>query len=217
LAVAGVVAVPSSLTMAPDPTSASSPDEPASSPRPPASRRPSRLHLALSVAIALVVAALSAVVLSVVLEEEPEATTPMANLTAAKPAPTTPFQKLGGGEASLADYAGTPIVLNFFAKSCVPCRKEMPDLQRIHDEVGDRVVVLGVNQGDTEEDAAAFVQELGVTYPIGRDPSGDFARELGVDSLPGTVFITRQGDIVGLHRGQLTYDNIRQLVDEHLR
>jgi hypothetical protein len=92
----------------------------------------------------------------------------------------------------------------------------MPDLQRVHEEIGDRVTVLGIDQGETEEVAAAFVSEMGVTYPIGIDPSGDFARELGVDFLPGTVFITRTGDIVGLHRGRLSYDDLRRLTDEHL-
>jgi peroxiredoxin len=205
--------------MAPDPTSSTSLDDPPPPSRPPSARRPSGLHLALSVAIALVVAALTAAALSVVLDgDEPEAG-PTANLADARPAPSTPFKKLGGdgGEASLADYAGTPVILNFFAESCAPCRQEMPDLQRVHEEIGDRVTVLGVDQGDTEEVAAAFVQEMGVTYAVGHDPSGDFARAFGVDFLPGTVFITRQGDIVGVHRGRLSYDDLRRLTDEHLR
>jgi thiol-disulfide isomerase/thioredoxin len=139
------------------------------------------------------------------------------NLAEAEAAPLTSFQSLRGGDASLADYAGTPVILNFFAESCVPCRKEMPDLQRVHEEIGDRVTVLGIDQGDTEEVANAFVNEMGVTYPTGLDPSGDFAREFGVDYLPGTVFITSTGDIVGRHRGRLSYDDLRRLADEHLQ
>jgi len=205
--------------MAPQPPTDSELD-----PAPPPARatgrvRPSRRHLAASVAIALVGALLTAVVLSAMLGDDDPADEAGAevNLAEARPAPTTPFRSLRGGEASLADYAGTPVILNFFAESCVPCRKEMPDLQRVHEEIGDRVTVLGIDQGDTEEVANAFVAEMGVTYPTGIDPSGDFAREVGVDYLPGTVFITRTGDIVGVHRGRLSYDDLRRLADEHLQ
>src|SRR5687768_3622776 len=173
--------------------------------------RPTRRHLAVSVAIALVAALLTAVVLSAVLDDDDGRADEVGanvNLAEAETAPTTPFQKLGGGEISLADYAGTPVILNFFAESCVPCRKEMPDLQRVHEEIGDRVTVIGVDQGDTEEVASAFVTEMGVTYPTGIDPSGDLAREFEIDYLPGTVFITRTGDVVGVHRGRLSYDDL---------
>jgi thiol-disulfide isomerase/thioredoxin len=197
--------------MAPEPPTDSELD------RAPRRARPSRRHLAISVAIALVAALLTAVVLSAMLDDDAGEAGPGVNLAEAKPAPTTPFTSLRGGEASLADYAGTPVILNFFAESCVPCRKEMPDLQRVHEEIGDRVTVLGIDQGDTAEVANAFVAEMGVTYPTGIDPTGDFAREFGIDYLPGTIFITRTGDIVGVHRGQLSYDDLRRLADEHLQ
>lgn len=206
--------------MAPEPPTDSELD-----PAPPAARsgrrssRPTPRHLAVSVAIALVTALLTAVVLSAFLgDDDPsDKAGAVVGLAEAKPAPATPFLKLGGGKSSLADYAGTPVILNFFAESCVPCRKEMPDLQRVHEEIGDRVTVLGIDQGDTEEVAAKFVGEMGVTYPTGLDPSGDLAREFGVDYLPGTVFITGTGDIVNMQRGRLSYDDLRRLADEHLQ
>src|SRR4051812_10922708 len=58
----------------------------------------------------------------------------VAGDTEGDPAPTTKFPKLGGGLGSLADYAGTPVVLNMFGSWCVPCKKEMPDLQQVHEE-----------------------------------------------------------------------------------
>lgn len=192
---------------------ASTPTRTAQAPRP----RPSRKHVVLSVAIALVVATLSYLVLSAIVEDDDEQPVAAGTLVRAEPAPLTEFPKLDGTTTSLADYRGTPVVLNFFAESCVPCRKEMPALEQVHQEIGDRVTVLGVDQGDTEEVAKAFVEEMGVTYDIGRDPSGDLARAFGVDFLPGTVFITRSGDIAAVHRGQLSYDDLRRLVDEYLR
>lgn len=197
------------------------PVDPTTDERPPGppsrSGRPTARHVLVSAAVATVAAILAAVVITAIGgDDEPAADgTTVATLIAARPAPTTAFPRLGGGEASLADYEGRPVVLNFFAESCVPCRREMPDLERIHDEVGDRVAVVGVDQGDTAEVAAAFVEEVGITYDVGLDPSGDLARELGVDALPGTIFITAAGEIDGVHRGRLAYDDLRRLVDEH--
>lgn len=179
--------------------------------------RPTRRHVVLSVAIALVVAALSYLVLSAIVDDGEDEPIAAGTLVKTEPAPVTEFPTLDGSTTSLADYRGKPVVLNFFAESCIPCRKEMPDLEKVHQEIGDRVTVLGIDQGDTEEVAKAFVEEVGVTYDIGRDPTGDLAREFGVDFLPGTVFITRGGDIAAVHRGQLSYDDLRRLVDEHLR
>src|SRR4051812_33459974 len=76
------------------------------------------------------------------------------------PAPTTKYPKLDGGLGSLADHKGTPVVLNLFGSWCVPCRKEMPDLQRLHEELGDKVAFVGLAVNDSQRDAEAFVKRF---------------------------------------------------------
>jgi thiol-disulfide isomerase/thioredoxin len=115
-----------------------------------------------------------------------------------------------GGSASLADYDGRPLVLNFFASYCVPCVREMPALQAVADELGDRVAVVGMNLADEEDAAQALVEQTGVTYDLGRDPDGALARELGVVNLPTTVFATADHRIVELHTGALSEDELRE-------
>lgn len=130
--------------------------------------------------------------------------------------PATRFPRIGGGLASLDDYRGTPVVLNFFGSWCVPCRTEVPELQQIHEEYGDRLAVVGLAVRDSERDAAAFVERYGATYDTGRDASGKIASELGVVNFPSTFFVSADGEVVGARPGALDADLLRQLIDEHL-
>ncbi|MCU1377956.1 MAG: hypothetical protein JWN29_939 [Acidimicrobiales bacterium] len=132
------------------------------------------------------------------------------------PAPSTKYQKLEGGLASLADYKGTPVVLNLFGSWCVPCRKEMPDLQQLHEELGTKVAFVGLAVRDSDPDARAFVQKFGVTYDIGRDPSGKIATELDVINMPSTFLIGADGRIKSAKAGAVTAAELRKLIEGNL-
>lgn len=136
--------------------------------------------------------------------------------TTGEAVPATTFPRLGGGLGSLADYRGKPLVLNFWASSCVPCQKEMPDLQEVYEEVGDEVAFLGLAVRDSERDAVAFVEDYGATYDMGRDPSGKLMMELGGLSLPTTVFISGEGKVVGMRPGAVDAPVLRQLIHANL-
>jgi thiol-disulfide isomerase/thioredoxin len=125
--------------------------------------------------------------------------------------PHEPWERFdGGGSASLADYDGRPLVLNFFASYCVPCAREMPALQAVADELDDRVAVVGMNLADEEDAARALVEQTGVTYDLGRDPDGAIAAAIGVVNLPTTVFATADHEVVEVHTGALSEDQLRQ-------
>jgi len=132
------------------------------------------------------------------------------------PVPTSSYPKLDGGLASLTDYAGTPVVLNLFGSYCVPCKKEMPDLERVHQELGDRVAFVGLAVNDSARDVQAFVDEHGATYDIGRDPSGKIAAELGMVNLPSTFLISADGRIVSAKAGAVTAAELRKLIEGNL-
>ncbi|MGH2970181.1 MAG: TlpA family protein disulfide reductase [Solirubrobacteraceae bacterium] len=102
------------------------------------------------------------------------------------------------GRVALGELRGTPIVLNFWASWCVPCREEAPVLERGWRRARERgVLFLGLNMQDVREDARAFIRELGLDFPHVRDPSKDTARAWGVTGIPETFFIGRDGQVVG--------------------
>lgn len=93
-----------------------------------------------------------------------------------EPVPPLEVEAFDGSTVSLQDYAGTPMVVNFWASWCPPCIAEMPDLEAIHQSAGDRLAFVGVNTQDTPEEAAEMVDQTGVTYDLVRDPDGSLGQ-----------------------------------------
>ncbi|MFP5361559.1 MAG: TlpA family protein disulfide reductase [Thermoleophilia bacterium] len=111
----------------------------------------------------------------------------------------------------LRELRGTPIVLNFWASWCIPCRDEAPLLQRgwiRHAKAG--VLFLGLNMQDVRSDARAFVTTFGQTFPHVRDPSNATARKWGVTGIPETFFIGRDGRVVGHVIGVVTVQQLER-------
>lgn len=127
------------------------------------------------------------------------------------------LENLRRGEppVSLADYRGRPVVLNFFASWCVPCRRELPGLEAVHERVGERVAFVGVNHQDQRGPALGLLDEASVTYPTGFDPDGGVAAAYGLYGMPTTVFISAEGRVVERRTGELSEkaleDTIRRL------
>lgn len=98
---------------------------------------------------------------------------------------------LGGGTLSDDDLRGRPVVLNFFASWCVPCREEAPLLQKTYEEYEDRgIQFVGVDVMDTKEDARRFVKEFGITYPVVTDYDLELSQQLRTGiAWPQTYFL----------------------------
>lgn len=121
------------------------------------------------------------------------------------PAPDFTLPALGGGELALAELAGQPVVLNFWASWCGPCRAEMPELQRLHERrAAAGVAVVGVNQGESPETAAAFLQALSLDFPVALDQRTGVSQTYLVHSLPTTFFIDRGGVIRQIFIGPMS-------------
>lgn len=118
--------------------------------------------------------------------------------------------------ASLASLAGTPVVVNVWASTCVPCREEMPALQAFADEYAGRVGVVGIDPLDTAREMAAFADEVGVGYPLYRDPDGMVQVEFGIPALPTTLFVRADGTVAGVHLGALSTQELKALVASEL-
>ena len=110
-------------------------------------------------------------------------------------APDFLLQTTANEELRLSDLRGQPLVVNFWATWCGPCRAEMPALVRLEAEHAGVARVIGVNQGESAEIITAFADELNIVYPLLLDPGNAVNRQYGVRGLPTTLFIDRDGVI----------------------
>src|SRR5829696_3947268 len=131
-----------------------------------------------------------------------------------EPAPALELPRLGGGgSASLADYRGRVVVLNFWASWCEPCRDESPLLERWHERIEkDGGAVLGVNVLDVSDDARAFAAKYGLRYPLLRDRDGRTLKDFEVAGQPWTFVIGRDGRITAVRRGPVDDAFLREEV-----
>jgi cytochrome c biogenesis protein CcmG, thiol:disulfide interchange protein DsbE len=132
--------------------------------------------------------------------------------------PDDPLPRLGEpGEASLADYRGRWVLVNFWASWCDPCRTESPDLARFHRENRDRrFTVLGIDTQDLSGDGLAFVREFGLRYPHLRDPEGEAAEAWGTTGVPETFLVDPAGRLRLLRRGPVDEEFLRREVATRL-
>ncbi len=114
---------------------------------------------------------------------------------------------------------GKPVILNFWAGQCPPCRAEMPDLQSFYDQHKGQVLLFGVDVGPftllgTREDAQALLRELDITYPAGSTEDAGVIQAYGVQGMPSTVFIKPNGEIHRKWTGILGEKKLEELAGE---
>lgn len=128
-----------------------------------------------------------------------------------------PFQRFDGTDANLADFAGTPLVINFWASWCPACVAEMADFEQVHAKLGDEVVFLGMNMQETDEAAAAAViEQTGVSYQLGLDPDGRIFNRFGGIAMPTTVLVDETGEVVTTHAGAIFAEDLEALIRAEL-
>ena len=122
-----------------------------------------------------------------------------------------------GNEVHLSDFYGKPIVLNFWASWCGPCRSEMPDFQKACTDLEGQVQFLMINMTDgsreTLDTAKAFLADSGYTFPVFFDTDSDAAIKYSVYALPTTYFINAEGHLVAYAEMALTADILQQGID----
>ncbi len=129
--------------------------------------------------------------------------------TAASPQPIAKHFTLhalgrGGVDVSLSQYSGRPVLVNFFASWCVPCKKETPLLARFYRAHHEQVAIIGIDVNDSAAAALQFVHKAGVEYPVGTDPTVATATQYGVIAIPQTFFLNAAHRIVKRVFGAVT-------------
>lgn len=123
----------------------------------------------------------------------------------------------GEGRTTYEDFAGTPLVLNFWASWCPFCIDEMPAFEEVFQRFSGDVAFLGVNVQDQRELAERLAEQAGVTYPLVLDEDGSLLREVEGRSMPTTLLISADGHVVHRFGGESTSaDELTELILQHL-
>ena len=122
-----------------------------------------------------------------------------------------------GNAHKLSDFQGKPVILNFWASWCGPCKMEMPDFDEKYQAYGDQVHFLMVNLTDgsqeTVETASGFIAEQGYTFPVYFDSDQSGAIAYGVNAVPVTYFLDAEGGFVAWQQGMLSADTLQKGID----
>ena len=122
----------------------------------------------------------------------------------------------GGNRVSTADLSGKPVILNFWATWCPPCRSELPAFDKLYRQYGNEVSFMMIDLTDgyreTVEGVKKFISENGYTFPVYYDTEGSAAEAYNVSSIPFTVAVGRNGNIVGTHLGAMSEAALEKLI-----
>ena len=124
-----------------------------------------------------------------------DTTQPALLLTEGKPAPAFTLKTSDGKSISLADLKGKPVVVNFWASWCPPCRQEMPLLKATAEKYPEKVRFIGINVQDTDGSFKKALAEFALPYPNGRDEGLGISQTYAVMALPRTFIIDSEGNI----------------------
>lgn len=126
-----------------------------------------------------------------------------------------PYASFDGEALNTGRHVGTPIVLNFFAEWCAPCREEMPAFESVHQDLDGEVHFLGISTDRLPADGLALVASTGITFEVGRDQGGEAWDLFAGTSMPTTVLIDAAGTVRTVESRPLTAPQLRALIDEH--
>lgn len=141
-----------------------------------------------------------------------------AGVTTGSPAADFKVYDSEGNSVNLSDNKGKPTVVNFWATWCSPCKEELPYFNTLAEEMGDKVNFMMVNveagSDNTFNDVLDFVKKNNYSFPVYHDRESDASKAYGVQSIPMTLFIDAQGNIVGSRIGSMSEKMLRDYIAE---
>lgn len=129
-------------------------------------------------------------------------------------APEFELKGLDGTTYSLAQLKGKPVLINFWASWCGPCREEAPEFVRLYDKYKDKIEFYAINatSDDTVEGAIAFAQKYQLPFPVLLDEIGDVSKSYKIRSYPTTFFVDGKGTILNINLGIVSPDSLEQTI-----
>jgi peroxiredoxin len=127
------------------------------------------------------------------------------------------LKDLDGETVTLSQFIGRPVLINFWATWCGPCRIEMPELQSVFEDYyeSEDFIILALDQDESAADVGAYFDELGLTFQPLLDEDNETARSYGLQgTLPASVFINPEGEVTVIHRGVMTRGQIDDFLAE---
>ncbi|MDQ0157213.1 thiol-disulfide oxidoreductase ResA [Robertmurraya andreesenii] len=133
----------------------------------------------------------------------------MEKVEEGKKAPDFVLTDMNGEKHRLSDYEGKGVLLNFWATWCKPCKREMPYMESQYQKNKDNgIQVLAVNIGESDVVINEFIKRHGLTFPILNDKKQEVLTAYGVDPLPITFLIDKEGKIVKIHKGEIINEDV---------
>lgn len=128
------------------------------------------------------------------------------------------LKDVNGELVRLSDYKGRPVLINTWATWCPPCKAEMPLLNQYyqsHAEEG--FVILAINAGDTQAEAASFVLQNGLKFPVLLDPETQLLNQMNIHSFPTSILVGKDGKVKSIHVGLLTEASIEAEISPYIK
>ncbi len=126
------------------------------------------------------------------------------------------FDLFDGSTGTIADYEGTPLVVNFFASWCPPCVREMPEFQDVFESLEGRVAFLGLSQDSSTQAALDLVERTGVTYDVGWDLDLEVYGATESIAMPTTAFVSASGELLDTFAGVLDTESLAEFIEDVL-
>lgn len=123
-----------------------------------------------------------------------------------------------GNEVSLSDFKGKPLIINSWAVWCPFCLDELPDFAKLQEEMGDRIIIIAIDRAESTARQKKFTDELEVTGKLLflNDPSDSFYKSIGGFSMPETLFVDKDGNILIHKRGPMKFNEMKEKVNSIL-
>jgi len=140
--------------------------------------------------------------------------TALASVGKGQRAPGFSLPSLKGARVSLASLKGKVVLLDFWAQWCEPCKKELPELEKLSKQYAGKLVILGVNIDKSRDNAVKLARELGLSFEVLLDPSGLVAGQYDLPKMPTSYLIDKKGIVRFVHEGFEGSSDVERLKQE---